>query len=155
MAKCFVCLPNICFMVLHYILCFLVASLYVYMIVSCLSWFSCQYLPLTFYFRLSLMYGLPLFFFFQLIIRSHEGPDAREKRDGFEGMAEGYTIDHVVDSGKLITLFSAPDYPQFQVCLQYPGYLFHLNLVLVILRFFCFFARRARPKVGWELKKKN
>ncbi|KAJ7944015.1 Serine/threonine-protein phosphatase [Quillaja saponaria] len=50
----------------------------------------------------------------KLIIRSHEGPDAREKRDGFAGMDEGYTIDHVVESGKLITLFSAPDYPQFQ-----------------------------------------
>lgn len=55
-------------------------------------------------------------FNFQLIIRSHEGPDAREKRDGLEGMDEGYTIDHVVDSGKLVTVFSAPDYPQFQVC---------------------------------------
>ncbi|WJX88270.1 Serine/threonine-protein phosphatase 7 [Trifolium repens] len=51
---------------------------------------------------------------FKLIIRSHEGPDAREKRDGFEGMDEGYTIDHIVESGKLITVFSAPDYPQFQ-----------------------------------------
>ncbi|KAK7250747.1 hypothetical protein RIF29_33391 [Crotalaria pallida] len=50
----------------------------------------------------------------KLIIRSHEGPDAREKRDGFDGMAEGYTIDHIVDSGKLVTVFSAPDYPQFQ-----------------------------------------
>ncbi|KAH1043816.1 hypothetical protein GLYMA_09G195800v4 [Glycine max] len=50
----------------------------------------------------------------KLIIRSHEGPDAREKRDGLEGMDEGYTIDHVVDSGKLVTVFSAPDYPQFQ-----------------------------------------
>ncbi|KAM4084526.1 hypothetical protein ACB094_08G138900 [Castanea mollissima] len=30
-------------------------------------------------------------------------------------MDEGYTIDHVVESGKLITVFSAPDYPQFQV----------------------------------------
>ena len=53
----------------------------------------------------------------QLIIRSHEGPDAREKRSGLGGMDEGYTIDHVVESGKLITLFSAPDYPQFQVFL--------------------------------------
>ncbi|ONI08821.1 hypothetical protein PRUPE_5G202700 [Prunus persica] len=26
---------------------------------------------------------------------------------------EGYTINHIVESGKLITLFSAPDYPQF------------------------------------------
>ncbi|CAL8997675.1 unnamed protein product [Prunus brigantina] len=50
----------------------------------------------------------------KLIIRSHEGPDAREKRPGLGGMDEGYTIDHIVESGKLITLFSAPDYPQFQ-----------------------------------------
>lgn len=57
------------------------------------------------------------FLFTQLIIRSHEGPDAREKRSGLGGMDEGYTIDHVVESGKLITLFSAPDYPQFQVFL--------------------------------------
>ncbi|XP_052190707.1 serine/threonine-protein phosphatase 7 [Diospyros lotus] len=53
-------------------------------------------------------------FCLKLIIRSHEGPDAREKRSGLAGMDEGYTIDHVVGSGKLITLFSAPDYPQFQ-----------------------------------------
>ncbi|KAJ6313891.1 hypothetical protein OIU78_017527 [Salix suchowensis] len=50
----------------------------------------------------------------KLIIRSHEGPNARDKRPGLGGMDEGYTIDHVVPSGKLITLFSAPDYPQFQ-----------------------------------------
>lgn len=50
----------------------------------------------------------------KLIIRSHEGPDARDKRPGLGGMDQGYTIDHVVESGKLITLFSAPDYPQFQ-----------------------------------------
>ncbi|CAL1409306.1 unnamed protein product [Linum trigynum] len=50
----------------------------------------------------------------KLIIRSHEGPDAREKRPGLGKMDEGYTIDHVTESGKLITLFSAPDYPQFQ-----------------------------------------
>ncbi|ERN11532.1 hypothetical protein AMTRI_Chr03g44010 [Amborella trichopoda] len=50
----------------------------------------------------------------KLIVRSHEGPDAREKRHGFSGMDKGYTIDHEVESGKLITLFSAPDYPQFQ-----------------------------------------
>uniref|UniRef100_A0A2P2JV86 Serine/threonine-protein phosphatase n=1 Tax=Rhizophora mucronata TaxID=61149 RepID=A0A2P2JV86_RHIMU len=53
-------------------------------------------------------------FHLKLIIRSHEGPDAREKRPGLAGMDKGYTIDHVVESGKLITLFSAPDYPQFQ-----------------------------------------
>ncbi|XP_031473742.1 serine/threonine-protein phosphatase 7 [Nymphaea colorata] len=50
----------------------------------------------------------------KLIIRSHEGPDAREKRSGLATMQKGYTIDHEVESGKLITLFSAPDYPQFQ-----------------------------------------
>ncbi|CAN1854708.1 Serine/threonine-protein phosphatase 7 [Linum perenne] len=50
----------------------------------------------------------------KLIIRSHEGPDAREKRSGLGQMDEGYTIDHVTESGKLITVFSAPDYPQFQ-----------------------------------------
>eukprot|EP00252_Welwitschia_mirabilis_P000271 TRINITY_DN1029_c0_g1_i4.p1 TRINITY_DN1029_c0_g1~~TRINITY_DN1029_c0_g1_i4.p1 ORF type:complete len:395 (-),score=59.49 TRINITY_DN1029_c0_g1_i4:415-1599(-) len=50
----------------------------------------------------------------KLIVRSHEGPDAREKRPELEGMQKGYTIDHIVESGKLITLFSAPDYPQFQ-----------------------------------------
>lgn len=59
-----------------------------------------------------------LLFLCQLIIRSHEGPDAREKRPGFGGMEEGYTVDHVVESGKLITLFSAPDYPQFQVYIE-------------------------------------
>ncbi|KAL8550008.1 hypothetical protein ACS0TY_008725 [Phlomoides rotata] len=51
---------------------------------------------------------------FKLIIRSHEGPDARDKRPDLGGMDLGYTIDHIVESGKLITLFSAPDYPQFQ-----------------------------------------
>uniref|UniRef100_M1ADF0 Serine/threonine-protein phosphatase n=1 Tax=Solanum tuberosum TaxID=4113 RepID=M1ADF0_SOLTU len=50
----------------------------------------------------------------KLIIRSHEGPDAREKRPELGKMDKGYTIDHEVTSGKLITLFSAPDYPQFQ-----------------------------------------
>ncbi|XP_077210842.1 serine/threonine phosphatase 7 isoform X2 [Tasmannia lanceolata] len=50
----------------------------------------------------------------KLIIRSHEGPDAREKRASLSGMENGYTIDHEVESGKLITIFSAPDYPQFQ-----------------------------------------
>ncbi|KAE9454790.1 hypothetical protein C3L33_13252, partial [Rhododendron williamsianum] len=50
----------------------------------------------------------------KLIIRAHEGPDARKNRPGLGGMDAGYTIDHVVESGTLITLFSAPDYPQFQ-----------------------------------------
>ncbi|KAF3444332.1 hypothetical protein FNV43_RR14022 [Rhamnella rubrinervis] len=50
----------------------------------------------------------------KLIIRSHEGPEARVGRPGFAGMDKGFTIDHEVESGKLITVFSAPDYPQFQ-----------------------------------------
>ncbi|OIW03768.1 hypothetical protein TanjilG_30044 [Lupinus angustifolius] len=49
----------------------------------------------------------------KLIIRSHEGPDARAIRDGFGDMLSGYSMDHEGESGKLYTLFSAPDYPQF------------------------------------------
>lgn len=50
----------------------------------------------------------------QLIIRSHEGPDARAGRDDdFGDMLSGYSIDHDGESGRLYTLFSAPDYPQF------------------------------------------
>jgi len=52
----------------------------------------------------------------KLIIRSHEGPDARIKRPEMESMKEGYTVDQKVSSGQLVTLFSAPDYPQFQAC---------------------------------------
>ncbi|CAI8611797.1 unnamed protein product [Vicia faba] len=48
----------------------------------------------------------------KLIIRSHEGPDARAGRDDFGDMLNGYSIDHDGESGKLYTLFSAPDYPQ-------------------------------------------
>ncbi|GBG93016.1 hypothetical protein CBR_g58154 [Chara braunii] len=51
----------------------------------------------------------------RLIVRSHEGPDAREQRPDMLPMSHGYTVDHTVKSGKLMTLFSAPDYPQFQV----------------------------------------
>ncbi|XP_025613675.1 serine/threonine-protein phosphatase 7 isoform X2 [Arachis hypogaea] len=49
----------------------------------------------------------------KLIIRSHEGPDARAGQDDFGNMMIGYSLDHDVESGKLYTLFSAPDYPQF------------------------------------------
>ncbi|XP_015890694.3 serine/threonine-protein phosphatase 7 inactive homolog isoform X2 [Ziziphus jujuba] len=49
----------------------------------------------------------------KLIIRSHEGPDARAGQDDFGDMLCGYSTDHVGESGKLYTLFSAPDYPQF------------------------------------------
>lgn len=48
-----------------------------------------------------------------LIIRSHEGPDARIKRPDMGSMDDGWCVDHVTQSGKLATLFSAPDYPQF------------------------------------------
>ncbi|PON96172.1 Serine/threonine-specific protein phosphatase/bis(5-nucleosyl)-tetraphosphatase [Trema orientale] len=49
----------------------------------------------------------------KLIIRSHEGPDARAGQDDFGDMLNGYSMDHHGESGKLYTLFSAPDYPQF------------------------------------------
>mmetsp|Transcript_2159 Transcript_2159/g.6377 ORF Transcript_2159/g.6377 Transcript_2159/m.6377 type:complete len:379 (-) Transcript_2159:210-1346(-) len=50
-----------------------------------------------------------------LLLRSHEGPDARS-RPGcpMPTMAPGYSVDHVVPAGRLMTVFSAPDYPQFQ-----------------------------------------
>lgn len=50
-----------------------------------------------------------------LMIRSHEGPDAREKRSYMEfNMMKGFAIDQRYDNGNplLITIFSAPDYPQ-------------------------------------------
>ncbi|KAL3157028.1 hypothetical protein ABBQ38_001277 [Trebouxia sp. C0009 RCD-2024] len=50
----------------------------------------------------------------KLIIRSHEGPDARWKREGMQDMAKGHSLDHVTPEGNLMTVFSAPDYPQFQ-----------------------------------------
>lgn len=49
----------------------------------------------------------------KLILRSHEGPDARDDRDDMGNMLEGYTEDHVTPAGRLLTIFSAPDYPQF------------------------------------------
>ena len=62
-----------------------------------------------------LYWGCFILWLLQLIIRSHEGPDARDKRKDLGRMDEGYTIDHEVKSGKLVTLFSAPDIPQSQV----------------------------------------
>ncbi|KAG0567280.1 hypothetical protein M758_7G154900 [Ceratodon purpureus] len=87
----------------------------------------------------------------KLIVRSHEGPDARDKRPDMEAMDKGYTVDHVVKAGKLITLFSAPDYPQFQasedrynnkgayIVLQAPDF--------SVPHFFEFEAVQPRPKV--------
>lgn len=51
----------------------------------------------------------------KLIVRSHEGPDARQFREGMSDMMKGYAIDHQTESGNLVTVFSAPDYPQFQL----------------------------------------
>jgi serine/threonine-protein phosphatase 5 len=49
----------------------------------------------------------------KLILRSHEGPDARADRPEMGSMLEGWTEDHVTPAGRLMTVFSAPDYPQF------------------------------------------
>ncbi|XP_022133758.1 serine/threonine-protein phosphatase 7-like isoform X3 [Momordica charantia] len=49
----------------------------------------------------------------KLIIRSHEGPDSRDGKIDFDDMIMGYSTDHDRESGKLYTLFSAPDFPQF------------------------------------------
>jgi len=52
----------------------------------------------------------------KLIIRSHEGPDARRGicDAGMSDMMTGFAVDHDTPHGKLVTVFSAPDYPQFQ-----------------------------------------
>ncbi|CAA6670208.1 unnamed protein product [Spirodela intermedia] len=85
-------------------------------------------------------------------LTSHEGPDARDKRHDLSGMDHGYTIDHEVDSGKSVTVFSAPDYPQFQaseerhnnrgayIVLHPPDYASPV--------FHSFEAVRPRPRVG-------
>ena len=49
----------------------------------------------------------------KLILRSHEGPDARADRPEMGNMLDGWTEDHITSSGRLMTIFSAPDYPQF------------------------------------------
>jgi len=50
-----------------------------------------------------------------LVLRSHEGPDARSREDcPMPPMCAGYSVDHKVPAGCLMTVFSAPDYPQFQ-----------------------------------------
>ena len=52
----------------------------------------------------------------RLVLRSHEGPDARDGRacDGMAGVLGGYAVDHAGPAGRLATVFSAPDYPMFQ-----------------------------------------
>ena len=50
-----------------------------------------------------------------MIIRSHEGPDSRNQRREMKPMIEcGYTVDHETPAGTCCTIFSAPDYPQWQ-----------------------------------------
>lgn len=50
----------------------------------------------------------------KLIIRSHEGPDARHDRPEMPSIMDGFCVDHDLgEVGKLCTLFSAPNYPQF------------------------------------------
>lgn len=47
-----------------------------------------------------------------MIIRSHEGPDARADREDMGNMLSGYSVDHEVESGKLYTIFSASNFSQ-------------------------------------------
>lgn len=49
----------------------------------------------------------------RLILRGHEGPDARTLRPEMPDMLAGYGLDHDTPCGKLYTIFSAPQYPQF------------------------------------------
>ncbi|KFK25370.1 hypothetical protein AALP_AA8G104600 [Arabis alpina] len=48
----------------------------------------------------------------KMIIRSHEGPDARADREDMGNMLSGYSVDHEVESGKLYTIFSASNFSQ-------------------------------------------
>ncbi|CAA7026233.1 unnamed protein product [Microthlaspi erraticum] len=48
----------------------------------------------------------------KMIIRSHEGPDARADREDMGNMLSGYSADHEVESGKLYTIFSASMFSQ-------------------------------------------
>lgn len=41
----------------------------------------------------------------ELIIRSHEGPDARLYREDMKNLNGGYSVDHETKSGKLVTIF--------------------------------------------------
>ena len=55
-----------------------------------------------------------------LIIRSHEGPDSRdallcpERARAFPSLRDGFSIDQKVNGGSLVTVFSAPNYPQHE-----------------------------------------
>lgn len=49
-----------------------------------------------------------------VMLRAHEGPDARSRRDGMPDVNSGYAVDCKWEDGRpaLITVFSAPNYPQ-------------------------------------------
>ncbi|KAK3262465.1 hypothetical protein CYMTET_28683 [Cymbomonas tetramitiformis] len=49
----------------------------------------------------------------RLIVRSHEGPDSRIKNKRMEQMSAGFTEDHAGTHGKLVTVFSAANYPMY------------------------------------------
>lgn len=66
-----------------------------------------------------------------MIIRSHEGPDSRDGRIDFDDMVMGYSTDHNKESGKLYTLFSAPDFPQVSTpCFLLLSFILSLNHIL-------------------------
>ncbi|PSC72636.1 serine threonine-phosphatase 7 [Micractinium conductrix] len=48
-----------------------------------------------------------------LVLRGHEGPDARTLRPDMPSIDGGWSLDHDTPCGRLYTVFSAPDYPQF------------------------------------------
>ena len=54
----------------------------------------------------------------RLLVRSHEGPDARDRRRGeMPDVDAGYAVDHRwpgTDEPAVVTVFSAPAYPQFK-----------------------------------------
>jgi serine/threonine-protein phosphatase 5 len=41
----------------------------------------------------------------RLVLRSHEGPDARDGRTDMQPMGGGFTLDHDTPAGKLMTVF--------------------------------------------------
>lgn len=45
----------------------------------------------------------------RLVLRSHEGPDARDGRDDMQPMSGGWTLDHDTPAGKLMTVFRCGD----------------------------------------------
>lgn len=54
----------------------------------------------------------------RMMIRAHEGPDARDKRPSMPHIDRGFSTDifwdHGDDAPAVVTVFSAPEYPQFR-----------------------------------------